>query len=423
MNKLDYDTIFVTAWCLCIVTLPFTIPLNSFFIIALTLVWVAEGDFTKKWQRLKNASWAWPFLFFFALHVVGLLYSEHIDDGFFEVEKKLSFLAIPLIAATGRPLTKSSFDFLKKGFTYACLLIVIVSIILTGFSLVNHTTGPLQNFDAQTNQQFHILNPNASSLWEHFSYIELGDWIDIHPAYFSMYLIFCIIVLAQNMFDQMRIIFFEIIVIVVFTFFIVMLASRIAIVAYVIVSSYLALYNFIKKGNPKAILITVMFLSILCALIWINPVSRFRVIQEPLFTSFHIDQKKMVWNSVSFRLLEWRASLSTVAKSPILGTGTGDGQAALHDYYSTYNTSTTGLTYNAHNQYLQTTIELGLVGLLLLLICIFRPAFNAVQYPPIHIAFIILFGLMCITESVLARQKGIVFFTMFQSLFFRSTTS
>ena len=77
----------------------------------------------------------------------------------------------------------------------------------------------------------------------------------------------------------------------------------------------------------------------------------------------------MVWNSVSFRLLEWRASLSTVAKSPILGTGTGDGQAALHDYYSTYNTSTTGLTYNAHNQYLQTTIELGLVGLLLLLIC------------------------------------------------------
>ena len=423
MNRIHYDNVYLATWWLCVVTLPFTILLNSFFIIVLTLVWLAEANFAEKWQRLKKASWVWPFLFFFILHVIGLSYSDHIRDGFFEVEKKLSFLIIPLVAASGRPLTKPSFDFLKKGFIYSCLVIVIISFILTGVSVVTDSARPLQNFDEQTSQQFHLLNPTASSMGEYFSYIQLGDWIDIHPAYFSMYLIFCIAILAQGMFDQMKMNFFGLVVIALFTFFIVLLASRMAIVSYLVTTSYLAFYNVARKRNFMAFLVPALFILILCALIWINPVSRFRIMQEPLHTSFHIDQNKMEWNSVSFRLLEWKASLHELGKSWLTGVGTGDGQAALQNYYSTYNASIAGLKYNAHNQYLQTALELGLVGLFLLLICIFKPVFTIVQPFPIHIAFVVLFGLMCLTESMLARQKGIVFFTMFQSLFFRYTAS
>ena len=196
-----------------------------------------------------------------------------------------------------------------------------------------------------------------------------------------------------------------------------------SIASYVVIAFYLTFYNVSKRRNRTAILVPILFLFILCVLIWINPVSRFRIIQEPLLTSLHIDQSNMEWNSVSFRLLEWKASLHELEKSWLAGVGTGDGQSALQDYYSSFNSSTVGLKYNAHNQYLQTALELGLTGLLLLLICIFKPIFTAIQHYPIHVAFVILFGLMCCTESVLARQKGIIFFTMFQSLFLKCTPS
>jgi O-antigen ligase len=266
-----------------------------------------------------------------------------------------------------------------------------------------------------------LLNPTASSFWEYFSYIQIGDWIDIHPAYFSMYLVFCVIILAQEMFDKMKIKLFGLAVIAVFTLFIVLLSSRMAIVAYLVVTSFLAVYNFSRTRDRRILIIPALFLLTLFALVWINPVSRFRIVQEPLFTSFHIDQNKKEWNSVSFRLLEWKASLHELERSWMTGVGTGDGQAVLQNYYSAYNTSTANLNYNAHNQYLQTTLELGVTGLILLLICIFKPAFHAIQPNPVHIAFVVLFGLMCFTESLLARQKGIVFFTMFQSLLFRCT--
>lgn len=176
-----------------------------------------------------------------------------------------------------------------------------------------------------------------------------------------------------------------------------------------------------KNKNYKILIVPSLFIFMLLILIFINPVSRFRLLQEPLHTSLRIDQNKKEWNSVSFRLLEWSGSLEELKKSWLLGVGTGDSQTTLQAYYTKYSTADFVKGYNAHNQYLQTTLELGVIGLLLLLICIFRPIFASFQLQPAHVAFAILFGLMCFTESVLARQKGIVFFTMFQSLFFRYT--
>ncbi len=419
MNKINYDTIYRAAWWLLVVTLPMTTPVTSFFNLLLAVVWLADLRFAEKWERLKCARWVIPFLLFFALHLLGVAYSENIGVGFFEVEKKLAFLSLPVIAASGRPLTISDFNFFSKSFIYSCLSVVVLSFIFIGASVMSNTLPASLNFDTYTNEQFHALNPSDSSVWEYFSYITIGDWIDMHPAYFSMYIIFCMAILAQKMFDEMRMNYLSLAMLGAFTLFIGLLSSRMAIVSYALVLLYLTIFNLSEKKDFKITVVPVVFIFLLSGLIWINPVSRFRILQEPLHTSYRVDPSATHWNSVSYRLLEWSASLNELKNSWLTGVGTGDGQAALQRYYSRYGPGVMILNYNAHNQYLQTTLELGLGGLFLLVLCIYRPVFTLAQRYPVHIAFVLLFGLMCITESVLARQKGIVFFAMFQSLFFR----
>jgi O-antigen ligase len=415
MNKPGYNKIYFSAWLICIVTLPWIIQWNSGAIILLAAVSLAEGNYSEKWQRLKKANWVIPFLVFFLLHVLGIWYSEDAASGSFEVEKKLSFIVLPLIAATGPVPDATTWKSLSRGFIFSCLTLVVLSFYFswTGIGGVDGS----HNFDIQTAENFHRLNPGASPMWEYFSYIQLGDWIDVHPAYFSMYLIFCCALLMDEMRQDNRIKAINATLIVIFVFFIALLSSRIAIISLGVVLIYLL--QGVLKSRVLRIAVGAACIGGLFVMILINPVSRYRIFQEPLLTPIEISPTIKEWNSVNLRMLEWKASLAGIREAWVLGVGPGDGQAYLNNYYSNFSDATALLTYNAHNQYLQTTLELGMAGLLALGVCLFKPLFFSLNLHPVFVAFIILFSLMCLTESMLARQKGIVFFTLFESLFLR----
>ncbi|HWA35001.1 MAG TPA: O-antigen ligase family protein [Cyclobacteriaceae bacterium] len=414
MSKLSYNNIYFSSWLVCIVTLPWIIQWNSAAIILLGIVSLTEGNYSQKWQRLKSATWIIPFMIFFALHVLGVLYSTDKDLASFEVEKKLSFLVLPIIAASGPAPDAVMWRNLCRGFVLSCLALVVLSFY---FSWIGMRSGGPHNFDVRTLDHYRQLNPGSSSLWEYFSYIQLVDWIDIHPAYFSMYLIFGCALLLEDMRVDSQIKVVNTVLTMIFIFFIALLSSRIAIVSLVVILIYL-LRDSVKTKATK-VFVGAACISGLFILILINPVSRYRIFQEPLLTPVEIASTTNDWNSVNLRLLEWRASVAGISTAWLFGLGPGDGQAYLNGYYSNFNDATAGLTYNSHNQYLQTTLELGVVGLLVLGICLFKPLLFPINPNPLFIAFIILFGLMCLTESMLARQKGIVFFTMFESLFLR----
>jgi O-antigen ligase len=343
------------------------------------------------------------------------LYSEDKSSGSFEVEKKLCFLFLPLIAASGPAPDAVAWKNLSRGFIFSCLALVLLSFYFswTGIGGVNKP----HNFDIQTTENFHRLNPDASPLWEYFSYIQLGDWIDVHPAYFSMYLIFCCALLLDDIRHGNRMKMMHLALIGIFVFFIALLSSRIAIVSLVVVLIYLL--QDILRSKTTRFAFGAACMSGLFVIILINPVSRYRIFQEPLLTPIEINPATKEWNSVNLRMLEWKASLAGIGDALVLGVGPGDAQAYLNNYYSNFSHATAQLTYNAHNQYLQTTLELGMAGLLALGVCLFKPLFFSLNLNPVFVAFIILFSLMCLTESMLARQKGIVFFTLFESLFLR----
>ena len=131
------------------------------------------------------------------------------------------------------------------------------------------------------------------------------------------------------------------------------------------------------------------------------PGTAFRVYQARLFFEF-LSEESIFWNgfglNASFKKLEEKGEKYNVYK----GTGNDDGYQ----------------NKNFHNQYIQNFAELGVLGLLILLLMLFVLLKKAIHNKDfIHFTFSILMISVFLTESFLWRQRGVVFFVIFYSLF------
>jgi O-antigen ligase len=116
----------------------------------------------------------------------------------------------------------------------------------------------------------------------------------------------------------------------------------------------------------------------------------------------------------------WRCSFDLIEQHGLIGLGTGDVQDELQKAYekrkfyfaSRYN------NYNAHNQYIQQLLSHGIIGLVSLLLSIgigFYLAFK--QKNTLYFYFLVIFAVICLTESFLEINKGIIWYSFFNSLF------
>ena len=131
------------------------------------------------------------------------------------------------------------------------------------------------------------------------------------------------------------------------------------------------------------------------------PGTAFRVYQARLFLEF-LKEEPIFWNgfglNASFKKLEEKGEKYNVYK----GTGNDDGYQ----------------NKNFHNQYIQNFAELGVFGLvilLLMLIVLLKKAIRNKDFT--HFTFSILMISVFLTESFLWRQRGVVFFVLFYCIF------
>ncbi|MBC5834869.1 hypothetical protein G6N05_10700 [Flavobacterium sp. F372] len=131
------------------------------------------------------------------------------------------------------------------------------------------------------------------------------------------------------------------------------------------------------------------------------PGTAFRVYQARLFLEF-LSEETIFWKgfglNASFKKLEEKGDKYNVYK----GSGNDDGYQ----------------NKNFHNQYIQNFAELGVFGLLILLIMLFvliKKAFHNKDF--INFTFSILMISVFLTESFMWRQRGVVFFVLFYCLF------
>jgi len=422
MNAISIHHIkFTGPLAMIVAALPFSIFVSNLGILILGFIWVCDWKWKAKWSLLLTNPVVIVFLLFFVVHLLAVLYSSDTGSAWFSVEQKISFLILPLILAS-ITLRKEDVRFLLNLFIISCLAGTLICIETAYRKTVQGVTNI--NFDDYTALAYNTASPHmGSDPWGFFSYIELASGIGIHPLYFSLYLTFCVLIIIffhaasfrhYRRSKQMIII----LTLLYLSVFIICLATRIMTIAFFIVVSYGAL-NFLSKRSLFTKWSTVFLLmGALGSFLYLNPVSRFRNYQEVIST-WPFLSTGLQTQSPSIHASLWFLSIKSLNKiNYLIGAGAGDVTHLVQKTGEEYNIHNIQNNHDPHNQYLYTLLGLGAIGLIVLLSCLILPGVIAFQNKNyFYFTFILIFSFCCLTESVLEKQKGIVFFTLFNSLF------
>ena len=120
--------------------------------------------------------------------------------------------------------------------------------------------------------------------------------------------------------------------------------------------------------------------------------------------------------SEKLRILSWKTSIELIKEAPLLGYGVGDANDAMQEKYKELGyTDNYNEQYNAHNQFFQTWLQTGIVGIGLLIYIFILLAVRMRRSPNEFSVFLILF-ISLLFESMLVRFNGIVFFSIIAPL-------
>jgi O-antigen ligase len=419
-----HESITVVALTLAIVTLPFSVTMCHAGLLLLTANWIIEGQWQTKWIRMKKNPVLWLFAFFLFLHVAGLLYSEDGRNGIFNLEKKIFFFLLPFVVAT-ITIDFSHFLFLLKSFIATCIVACAICLGVAFHHVSVPPDQPPANFDFANSEEFKLMNPDASITWSYFSYNELSSGINIHPTYLSLYILFSIILLVFFYKKEEPILLpwqktGIVLLFLFFSIFILMLSVRIITIGYLLFCIAASWWIFFDSGK-HSLAVTGVFIVFLfvVASIALNPITRYRSLQEFAHFSFGIEENKMYNTSSSIRLSLWWLGLQSMKECNwFIGNGTGDVTQTMKITGEKYGITNTINSFDPHNQFIYSFLSLGFIGLIALLGCMLMPLIQ--HGTSLHFVYICFTGMIfitCFTESFFELQKGIVFFSVFNSLF------
>ena len=373
-------------------------------IFLMIINWIIEGGITRipGIFKEKNRTLTFSFIGFYILYLVGMLYSKNMRYGFFDLQVKLSLLIFPIIFATidkGFPLQKLTTN-VYKALVAGCLTGTLILLGIATISFIN-------------SHDLHV-----------FFYIGFSKFI--HPSYLSMYLNLAVGILAYYLFNKKqklssgsRVLF--LILAIYFSIMIGLLSSKAGIFSLLLLSLMITIY--LVKVN-KQVWIGLVFIIVVIALFYTgynllpNIAGRFKKAESALKVQNNNSPENMESNSE--RLVVWKAGIKVIQEHPVFGVGTGDVKdALLSEYQKENNLLVYNLRLNAHNQYIQTQIALGIPGILLLVFFLVLPgwlSFRNKQY--LYFSFLAVFAFNILVESMLEVQAGVIYYAFFNSLFF-----
>ena len=121
--------------------------------------------------------------------------------------------------------------------------------------------------------------------------------------------------------------------------------------------------------------------------------------------------------SVSMRIEFFKTGLHIVKKHPWLGSGPGSAKEAFAQAYEETNSNLElENRFMAHNQYLTFVISLGLIGFVLVLICMFAPLFMVKSSNFLLVTFCTIMFVSMLDEDTLTRQLGCIMFGLFYAM-------
>jgi O-antigen ligase len=122
--------------------------------------------------------------------------------------------------------------------------------------------------------------------------------------------------------------------------------------------------------------------------------------------------------NIDERTREWYSAIQLIKKKPLLGYGNDYQEKLIQRYMENGFGHEASNRFNAHNQFLETQLQFGMPGTVILLWILFGPFLSIARspYPFLYKVFFVLITVNFIFESMLVRQWGIMFFLIFYLL-------
>lgn len=192
-----------------------------------------------------------------------------------------------------------------------------------------------------------------------------------------------------------------------------LIGSRMPVIAFGIAAMVLGALHLQRK---RAVQLTLVVLSIIATATWLSPILRERTTE---LTGIGTDHRDTEQTSISIRTPITHCTFGLLEEHWVLGTGQPEVQPALDQCYAELgHEAMMRQGYGPHCQPLQWWLALGIAGLAAFLLLFGWGMREARRHKDhAHLAFLVFMLLCCLTEDLLTRQWGIVFFAFFNTLF------
>ena len=359
---------------------------NYYALIALSIFWIYNKRYKQSIKVLKHSSIFLSLCIYIAFLIASFLYTEDFSYGLRALEKKSGLIILPILL-TGLQWNKSLKEDVLKLFVFTLFILTVYSLITT------------------------FIKYEIGSDISYFSWI-LPFTSSFSANYYSLFLAFgiLIIVFEFRQFQSLLSAPITIAFIVYLGAFLPLLTSRSAILGLIAILLMYAIFKISKSANERKKGFTVLVLTFLMLVVVLSTVPYLNTrIKQSIF-HFSADPRYKLFKS----------TVNVFLRNPLLGVGIGDVQDELTaEHLRTNNVEAYTNKYNAHNDWLQIVLGTGLVGLVFFSHFFLQLIKKAWRTRDLYmVTFVLFFLITSMTQSILERNKGIIFFSFFTTLFF-----
>ena len=393
-----------------------TLPLKSIFVSIATISLVITSVFLNKSQGFNFKRAFFIPILFFGIMAMSLLWTKNYNDSLSGIQKALSFIVIPMVFFAIPQVSKESLNNIFRIYGFGMVFYAVFYIAIASKC---------------------YLETNNTNVFFNINLVPIDPGAIYMSVFASLALFYFVQIEKKKTIEKVALS-----IIIVFIF---LLSSKsIITIDFIIIVWFYAFYAKIPNGT-KVLTILAVSLFLLFSIFFVKEVKdRFLVEYETAFVDNishgklnkqpeknHNVSIKEAWTNTKFqqtdffpgtalRVYQARIYKEMLQEEALLlkGFGLEASQYRIRQKAKEHNLFYDYGEFNFHNQYIQSLAELGIVGLLLLVIMLFVNLNNGLLKKDfLHIAFAITMIMLFLSESFFCRQRGIVFFILLYCLF------
>lgn len=313
------------------------------------------------------------------------------------------FLLIPVL---GYPVfssdhTEKNLPSILRFYILGILSVIIILLLWATFNSILLTNGKLE-FRPIIVYSLSRYNSVYLSVFEHPTYLAMK----------TLWAIVLVIYFRDKLFLSRYLRYFMILIMLLFIY---LLSSRTGILTTLLIL-FIFIFNYIKSVALKLSFIVLMLLLIYPTykVIILNQRVNFSLIE----LSRGIKSSGGDIKNIDERTREWYTAIQLIKEKPLFGYGHNYQEMLIRQYRENGFGHEAENRFNAHNQYLETQLQFGLPGIVILLWILFGPVLLRIKSPHLFLykVFLVLITVNFMFESMLVRQWGIMFFLIFYFL-------